>query len=61
MSMISGTVVPGIERDVVVGIKGVAVSLMLAFFFTVGAAVVAVFIGAQVGEPRCLVELLLGV
>lgn len=56
--MISGTVVSGVERDVVVGMKAVVVSLVVVFFAVVGAAVV--LMGAHVGEPGGLVELILG-
>lgn len=58
--MISGIVVLGIERDVVVGMKAVVVSLVVVFFLTVGAAVAVVLVGAQVVVPGCLVGWLLG-
>lgn len=61
--MISGTVASGIERDVVVWMKAVVVSLVVVFFLTVtadvGAAVAMVLAGAQVGVAGCLVGWLL--
>lgn len=60
--MISGIVVLRVERDVVVGMKAVVVSLVVVSFLTVmaavGAAVVVVLVGAQV--PGCSVGWLLG-
>ncbi len=62
--MISGIVVVGTERDVVVGMKAVVVSLVVVFFLivtaAVGALVVMVLAGVQVGVPGCLVGWLLG-
>lgn len=62
--MISGTVVVGTERDVVVGIKAVVTSLVVVFFLmviaAVGVAVAVVLAGVQVGAPGCLVGWLLG-
>lgn len=62
--MILGIVVLGVERDVVVGMKAVVVSLVVVFFLTVietvGPAVVVVFMGAQVVVLGCLVGWLLG-
>ena len=50
--MISGSVVLGVKRDVVVGMKAVVVSLVVVFFLTViaavGVAVAVVLVGAQV-------------
>lgn len=62
--MISGSVVLGVERDVVVGMKAVVVSLVVVFFLTVtaavGAAVAVVLVGAQVDVGCFLVGLLFG-
>lgn len=64
MSKISGIVVLGYERDVVLGIKAVVVSLVAVLSLTVIAAVGAaedvVLVGAQVGEAGCWGGWLLG-
>lgn len=63
VSMILEIVVLGVERDVVVGMKAVVVSLVIVFFLTVietVGPVVVVFMGAQVVVPGCLVGWLLG-
>lgn len=64
MSTISGIVVLWTEKDVVLGIKAVVVSLVVVLSHTmiaaVGAAEDVVLVGAQVGEAGCLVGWLLG-
>lgn len=53
-------VVLGVEKDVMVGIEAVVVSLVVVFFLTVISAVAVVLVGAQVVAPGCLVGWLLG-
>lgn len=62
--MILGIVLSGVERDVVVEMKAVVVSLVVVFFLTVvavvGAVMAVVLVGAQVVVPGCLLGWLLG-